>query len=164
MLGGNVLGIGDAPYAELDQAVKDSLTEYYQMSDMHDYDQLVRACGYFTHRYGKIDRFESLNEYWLATESRIRDDFNIRGVRGRNIDFIKRKSRMKERFRSAEIPVAKGQVVTNIEEAEELIRATGYPVVAKPDIGVGALGTSLLNNAGDLNNFFATKPDVDYIL
>jgi hypothetical protein len=81
-MGANVLGIGDAAYDALDPAVRDALTEYYRLADMHDYDQLVRACGYYTHRYGKIDRFESLNEYWLATEARIRDDFNISGVRG----------------------------------------------------------------------------------
>ena len=33
-----------------------------------------------------IDRFESLNEYWLGTEARIRGDFNITGVRGKDID------------------------------------------------------------------------------
>ena len=64
--GANVLGIGDEPYDNLSQEVRAALTEYYRIDDMHDYDALVRACGYFTHRYGKIDRLDSLNEYWLA--------------------------------------------------------------------------------------------------
>lgn len=163
-LGANVLGIGDAPYDDLDPVVKDALTEYYRLADMHDYDQLVRACGYYTHRYGKIDRFESLNEYWLTTEARIRDDFNITGVRGRDIDVIKRKSLMKGRFQSAGIPVAAGRVVSTREEARGLIKITGYPVVAKPDAGVGALDTFRLDNAADLDAFFSTKPEVDYIM
>ncbi len=163
-LGANVLGIGDMPFGDLDPVIQDALTEYYYLTDMHDYDQLVRACGYFTHRYGKIDRFESLNEYWLATEARIRDDFNIDGVRGADIDVIKRKSQMKVRFQSAAIPVAAGRVVNTVEEAEELIAETGYPVVAKPDVGVGALSTFFLENKADLNTFFATKASVDYII
>jgi biotin carboxylase len=163
-LGAIVLGIGDIPAHELAAEVKDALTEYYQVSDMHDYDGLLRACGYYTHRYGKINRFESLNEYWLDTEARIRDDFNIPGVRGCDINLIKRKSRMKERFQSAKIPVADGRVVTTADEARKLIATTGYPVVAKPDIGVGALGTFLINNADDLSRFFTTKPDADYIM
>lgn len=163
-LGANVLGIGDAPYDSMDPVVKTALTEYYRMTDMHDYDQLVRACGYYTHRYGKIDRFESLNEYWLATEARIRDDFNIRGVRGRDIDVIKRKSMMKERFQSAGIPVAAGRVVSSQDEARGLIDSTGYPVVAKPDAGVGALDTFRLDNDEDLEAFFTSKPEGDYIL
>jgi biotin carboxylase len=163
-MGANVLGIGDAAYDALDPAVRDALTEYYRLADMHDYDGLVRACGYYTHRYGKIDRFESLNEYWLATEARIRDDFNITGVRGREIDVIKHKSLMKGRFQSAGIPVAAGRVVSTPEDARGLIKITGYPVVAKPDAGVGAQDTFRLDSDADLNTFFSTKPDADYIM
>lgn len=163
-LGANVLGIGDMPYGDLDPVIQEALTEYYFLTDMHDYDQLVRACGYFTHRYGKIDHFESLNEYWLATEARIRDDFNIDGVRGADIDVIKRKSQMKVRFQSAAIPVAAGRLVTTVDEAEQLIKETGYPVVAKPDVGVGALSTFFLENKDHLKTFFATKVPVDYII
>ena len=163
-MGATVLGIGDTPAEGLDPAVKEALTEYYRLPDMHDYDGLVRACGYFTHRHGKIDRFESLNEYWLTTEARIRDDFNIPGIRGRDIDVIKRKSLMKGRFQSAGIPVAAGRVVSSTEEARGLIRITGYPVVAKPDAGVGALDTFRLDSDADLDAFFSTKPDADYIM
>ena len=114
--GANVLGIGDAPYEQMPIPVKDSLTEYFRVPDMHDYDALVRACGYYTHKYGKIDRFESLNEYWLNTEAKIRDDFNILGIRGDQIDHVRRKSRMKQKFREAGVPVAAGRVVTSLEE------------------------------------------------
>jgi biotin carboxylase len=163
-MGATVLGIGDTPAEGLDPAVKEALTEYYRLPDMHDYDGLVRACGYFTHRHGKIDRFESLNEYWLATEARIRDDFNIPGIRGRDIDVIKRKSLMKGRFQSAGIPVAAGRVVSTPAEARGLIRITGYPVVAKPDAGVGALDTFRLDSDTDLDAFFSTKPEANYIM
>jgi biotin carboxylase len=163
-MGATVLGIGDTPAEGLDPAVKEALTEYYRLPDMHDYDGLVRACGYFTHRYGKLDRFESLNEYWLATEARIRDDFNIPGIRGRDIDVIKRKSLMKGRFQSAGIPVAAGRVVSTPAEARGLIRITGYPVVAKPDAGVGALDTFRLDSDTDLDAFFSTKPEANYIM
>lgn len=162
--GAAVLGIGDAPVQDLDPAIREALTEYYHLPDMHDYDQLVRACGYYTHRYGKIDRFESLNEYWLATEARIRDDFNISGVRYRDLGVIKRKSLMKGRFQSAGIPVAIGRLVATPEEARGLIKVTGYPVVAKPDSGVGALDTFRIDNDADLDAFFSAKPEVDYVM
>lgn len=162
--GANVLGIGDEPYDRLNAEVCDSLTEYYRVDDMHDYDALLRACGFFTHKYGRIDRFESLNEYWLGTEARIRDDFNIFGVRGSQIDDIRRKSRMKEKFRSAGVPVARGRPAANVDEALALIGETGYPVVAKPDAGVGALNTYRLDRYEDLQAFFSSKPAVDYVI
>ncbi len=162
--GANVLGIGDEPYDDLSPEVRSALTEYYRVADMHSYDDLVRACGFFTHRYGKIDRLDSLNEYWLSTEARLRDDFNIFGVHGREIDFIRRKSRMKDKFREAGVPVARGQVVQSIDDAHSLIRETGYPVIAKPDDGVGAIATYRLDSNQDLAAFFASKPDTDYIM
>jgi hypothetical protein len=162
--GGQALGIGDERPENLSSETRSALTEYYHLPDMHDYDALVRACGYYIYRYGRIDRFDSLNEYWLATEARIRDDFNIPGVRGAGIDFIRRKSRMKERFRAAGVAVARGQVVGTPEEARALIAATGYPVIAKPDAGVGALDTYRIDGEAGLESFFRSKPEVDYLM
>lgn len=162
--GANVLGIGDEPYDNLAQEVRTALTEYYRVDDMHNYESLVRACGFFTHRYGKIDRLDSLNEYWLSTEARLRDDFNIFGVCGREIDFIRRKSCMKAKFCEAGVRVARGQIVQTLDDAYGLIHETGYPVIAKPDDGVGAIATYRLNGNQDLTAFFATMPDTDYIM
>jgi hypothetical protein len=163
-MGANVLGIADTPFDALTSELQTSLTEYYRVDTMHDYGSLVRALGYFTHRYGKINRLDSLNEYWLATEARLRDDFNIFGIRGSQIDAIRRKSFMKERFLEAGIPVARGRIVNSLDEAKALVALTGYPVVAKPDAGVGALDTWRLENEDELVAFFARKASVDYIM
>ncbi len=162
--GANVLGIGDEPFENLTPDVRDALTDYYRVDDLQDYDGLLRACGFFTHRYGKIDRLDSLNEFWLSTEARLRDDFNIAGIRGIDIDFIRRKSRMKEKFREAGVPVARGKVVRTIAEARGLIQQTGYPVIAKPDDGVGAIATFRLDGESALNSFFENRTDTDYIM
>jgi hypothetical protein len=162
--GAQALGIGDAPYETLPAEVRAALTEYYRVERMDEYGQLLRACGYFTHKYGKIDRIDSLNEYWLGTEARLRDDFNVFGLRQADIGMIRRKSEMKEKFREAEIPVAAGRVVHDLKEARALIRETGYPVVAKPNEGVGALDTFRFDADEDLERFFTKKPPVDYII
>ncbi|MDO5134277.1 MAG: carbamoylphosphate synthase large subunit, partial [Eubacteriales bacterium] len=67
--GVNVLGIGDASYESLSDILKNALTEYYKVDDMRNYDQMVRAMGYFTWRYGKIDWVESNNEYWMELDA-----------------------------------------------------------------------------------------------
>lgn len=163
-LGAQVLGLGDEPYANLHPQLKASLTEYYQVSNMHSYDEMLRACGFLTHKYGKIDRLDSFNEYWLQTEARLRTDFNIAGINENSIARIKHKSLMKEVFRKAGIPVALGRVVQTEKEARELIAATGYPVVAKPDVGVGAAQTYKIHNDHELTAFFAEKPQINYIM
>lgn len=163
-VGATVLGIGDAHYDSLRPALRSALAEYYRVDSMEDYDAVLRAVGHFTHRHGKIDRIDSFNEYWLDLEARIRTDFNIFGLRTDTIDAVKRKSRMKEVFRKAGIAVAEGAVVKDLAAAQALISRTGYPVVAKPDRGVGALNTYKIQNHAELAEFFASKPPVDYIL
>lgn len=53
--GVTTLGIGDAPYDELCQELKDSLVEYYKVSSLENYDEVYRACAFFAFKYGKID-------------------------------------------------------------------------------------------------------------
>jgi len=159
-----VLGIGDLEYDNLRPELKDSLTEYYRVDNMEDYSQLVKACGYFTHKYGKIDRIESNNEHWLETDARLRTDFNVDGLKIDDIEDMKPKSKMKEVFQKAGVNVARGRVVDNIETARKLIDEVGYPVVVKPDKGVGAADTFKINNEAELTNFFEKKADLDYIM
>lgn len=161
--GVNVLGLADENYDSLRAELKSSLTEYFRVNSMHNYDELVRALGYFTHRYGKLDRIDSHSEYWLETESRLRTDFNIPGIRSHQIDRVKRKSLMREAFINAGIKVARGKVVKTMEDAQQLIAQTGYPLVAKPDIGVGAAATYKIHDENELKSFFETKPPVDYL-
>jgi hypothetical protein len=162
--GVRVMGIGDLPYEELRSELKSALTEYYRVDNMEDYSQLLRACGYFTYKYGKIDRIESHNEYWLETDARLRTDFNVEGLKSDDTESIKYKSKMKEVYKKAGINTARGQIVSNIKEADDLIKELGYPVVVKPDKGVGAADTYKLKNRQELLDFFNRNPDFDYIM
>ncbi len=162
--GVNVLGLADAPYESLRPELREALSEYYRVGDLNSYDELVRALGHFTHRHGKLDRIDSHNEHWLETEARLRSDFNMHGLREDRIADVKRKSAMKEIFRSVGVRVARGAVVRTLAEARRLVAETGYPVVAKPDVGVGAAATSKIRDDAGLAAFFASKPPVDYIV
>lgn len=162
--GVNVLGIGDQPYEELRTELKDSLTEYYRVDQMEDYSQLLKACGYFTHKYGKIDRIESHNEHWLETDARLRTDFNVTGLKIDEIGPMKYKSKMKEVFNQAGLNTARGKVVDNLAEAERFIEKVGYPVVVKPDSGVGAADTYKIQNHDQLLEFFEKKLALAYIM
>ncbi len=162
--GANVLGIADAPYEELHPELRHYLSDYYRVHDMHSYEELVRALGYFVHRFGKIDRIDSLNEYWLETEARLRTDFNIAGIKLDSIGTIKRKSEMKKVFLDAGLNPARGRVCRSEDELRDFIREVGYPVVAKPNVGVGAAKTYKIENENDLLSFMSDSPSVDYII
>ena len=163
-LGANVLGLADESFDRLRPELRNALREYYRVSDMHNYDELLRACGYFTHRYGKIDRIDSMNEYWLETEARLRTDFNIPGPDLTTMDQMRRKSKMKQMFAKAGVDVAKGKVIHDVDKAKLLIDEIGYPIVAKPDSGVGAAHTFKITNDNELVSFFNQKSPSDYLL
>lgn len=163
-LGANVLGLSDEPYENLRPALRESLTEYYRVQNMHNYDELVRGMGYFTHRYGKIDGLDSHSEYWMETEARLRTDFNLDGLKVADLPAIKRKSQMKGMFKKANVATARGMVVKNAAQARKFAHEVGFPLIAKPDIGVGAAQTYKFENEDQLNAFLATPPAVEYFL
>ena len=163
--GVNVLGIGDAPYDGLPAEVKSALTEYYYLPNLNDYDAAFRAVAFFSFKYGKIDWLESNNEYWLEQDARLRTDFNITtGEQFANIGRIKNKSAMKAYYAKAGVPTARLHKVTDIAAAKNFIEQVGYPVIVKPDVGVGANDTFKLSNDADLEKFFASMPAVPYVM
>ena len=164
--GVNVLGIGDCPYDDLEPQLRESLTEYYKVDNMESYDSVYRAVAFFAFKYGKIDWLESNNEYWLEQDAHLRQDFNITtGVQPDELALWKSKSAMKPCYREAGIPTARNHKITDIDAAKAFLEEIGgYPVIVKPDIGVGAADTWKLESDEDLEGFFARKPDVPYVM
>lgn len=163
--GVTTLGIGDEPYEQLSQECKNSLTEYYKVNSLENYDEVFRACAFFSFKYGKIDWLESNNEYWLLRDAQLRTDFNITtGLNNDKIDGIKYKSKMKEYYKKAGVKTARYHLVTNLKEGLAFIKKVGYPVIVKPDNGVGAAATYKLKNEEDTKAFYENLPGVQYIM
>jgi hypothetical protein len=164
-LGSNVLGIGDCPYDNISQECKNSLNEYYYLQSLENYDEVYKAVAFFAYKYGKIDYIESQNEYWLELEAKLRDDFNVPyGFRTADMDGIKHKSLMKKGYKKAGVKTARYLLGGNFAKAKKFIAEVGYPIIAKPDNGVGASNTYKISSDDELKNFFATKPDNVYIM
>ena len=159
--GVNVLGIADTPYDRLVPELRDSLTEYYRVDNLEDYAQVFKAVAYFSFKYGKIDWLESNNEYWLEQDARLREDFNITtGLQTDRIGFIKNKSQMKICYAGGGIPTARQiKAAEGLKAVKEFAAVTGYPLVAKPDNGVGAEGTFKLGSDKELKAFFDSHKD-----
>ncbi len=163
--GMRVLGIGDCPYDQLKQELRDSLHEYYKVSNLENYDEVFRAVAFFTYKYGKIDWLESNNEYWLMRDADLRTEFNITtGFKREDMDRIKLKSAMKAYYAKAGIPTARYHLVRGYEDAAAFAKKVGYPVVVKPDNGVGANNTYRLKCDDDLHFFIDHMDDNVYIM
>ena len=144
--GVNVLGVGDGAYDGLHPDLKRALTEYYRVDSLEDYDQVLRALGYYTGQYGKIDWVESNNEYWLELDAALRTDFNITtGLKAHEIEKYKSKLRMKDYYRRAGLPCARCAPVTDLAAglAERCEIEVAYAIgVAQPvSVYVDTFGT-----------------------
>lgn len=163
--GVTVLGIGDAPWEGIGENCQNALSDYRYVPSLQDYEQVRRTVAEYVFRYGRIDYVESENEYWLELDARIRTDFNIpTGPKFEDMAAMNRKSRMKEAYERAGIPTARWTLPQKEKDALDFANKVGYPVIVKPDKGVGASNTYKLKSDADVSAFWETKPaDVPYI-
>lgn len=161
--GANVLGIGEAPYEELRKELQESLTEYYRVGSMEDYNSMYKAVAYFAFKYGRIDWIESNNEYWLQQDARLRTDFNVTtGIKLDHIDAIKEKSEMKNYYAAGGIRTARQiKCSRGYDACSHFAYEAGYPIFAKPDVGVGAGGAHKIESEEELQEFFAHTPQIE---
>ena len=158
--GVNVLAIADADYWSLPQELRNGISDYYKVNNLENYDDVYRAVAWLAHKWGKIDWIESNNEYWLEQDARLRTDFNVTtGIKSDFVAAIRNKSEMKKYYALGGIPTAR-QIKGSEGEAKvkAFVKKTGYPIIAKPDSGMGASGTTKIHNADELDAWFAAHP------
>ena len=148
-----VLGIGQEPYDQLDQPLKNALTEYFRVENLENLDEVKRAVAFLFYKHGPIDRIESHNEYWLNQDAQLREQFNVTGPKPKDLKKTKFKSEMKKLFKKAGVPVVPGQIVKTLQAVDMAVSKIGLPMIAKPDNGVGAAGTYKLETTEDVEQF-----------
>ena len=149
----NVLGIGQEPYDQLDQPLKNALTEYFRVENLENLDEVKRAVAFLFYKHGPIDRIESHNEYWLEQDAQLREQFNVFGAKPKDLKKTKFKSEMKKLFKKAGVPVVPGQVVKTLSGVDLAVNKLGLPLIAKPDNGGGAAATFKLETKEDVEHF-----------
>jgi hypothetical protein len=112
---------------------------------------------------GVFDAAESHNEAWLRLEAFINERFAIPGITLRDVHALKKKSVMKRIFQETRLRAARGAVVSTTEEAVRLAEELRYPVILKPNEGVGAGGIHRVDGRAQLEELFPTLRE-DYIL
>jgi hypothetical protein len=162
--GVTVLGIGDSPYDTLPPALRETLREYFFTPHLADADAMLRALGYFTWRHGRIDRIESLNESWLEVEARLREDFNVYGLRPSDIDRMRSKLGMANVFREAGVPHPDIEAVKDAAQVKAFAQRVGYPLVLKPNIGVGAAHTFKVTSDAEVDAALQKPLPTEYVV
>lgn len=163
--GFNVLGVGDAPYNEIPNQCQYALSEYYCCPFMDQFENEERALSYFKEKYGSIDYIESNNEYRLVKDARLRDRFGVNtSFSEEEITFRLKKSNQKKFYEEAGLRCARFCLPKTVDDVKAFANEVGYPIFAKPNVGVGAQGAFKIDNEFELENYFLSIPkDKEYI-
>ena len=166
--GVRVWGIGEADFHHMPETLRSALA-WYVRTDLSSPDAVQRAVDELLMQKnnsgvgGNFDLVESHNEQWLSLEGMINERYGIDGIKMRDLPRLKKKSKMKQRFQELGLPVAGGELVTDIRRALELADTLGYPLILKPDEGVGAGGIYRVDAKTQLQTHLA-RLDQDYLL
>jgi biotin carboxylase len=163
-----VWAIGEADFYSLPSDLR-ACIRWYARTDLNNWrqaEQAIHELLEIKHAQGiegAFDWVESHNEVWLRLEAFINERFDIPGITLQDIDPLKKKSVMKRIFQESRLRVAHGAVVATRGDAVRLAGEIGYPVILKPNEGVGAGGTFRIDTQEQLENIFPTLRE-DYLL
>lgn len=163
--GFRVLAIGDVKKETLTAEQLASIDDYFYVSSLEDFAQKYQAVAYFAYRYGPIDFLESNNEYWLASDAKLRTMFHITtGKNERTIGMYQSKIKEKQYYAKAHVKTARYCTRLQWKYVASFIKKVGFPIIAKPDHGVGAQKTYLIHNEEEYTSFLKEKEKIKYIL
>ena len=165
--GVRVWGLGEAEFFSMPESLRSALA-WYVRTDLNNSDNLQNALDELLRRknafgyVGNFDLVESHNEQWLTLEAIINEKYGLDGIKIRDLPRMKKKSVMKRLFKDIGLPVARGERIVDISKAMDIAGTLGYPVILKPDEGVGAGGVYRVENENQLQALLSQLKE-DYL-
>jgi phosphoribosylaminoimidazole carboxylase (NCAIR synthetase) len=120
---------------------RDIQAAHYQVDSVGDPTDLARAVAYFSRTRGKVDRLTGVLEQLQMPMAHARAIAGVPGMKPDVARNFRDKDRMKEVLRKAGVPVAASALVTSQTELRAFVDRVGFPIIVKPQAGVGARST-----------------------
>ena len=156
----NVWGIGEADFHFMPETLRSAL-KWYVSANLSSTAEVEIALENLLRVKASLgtspnfDVVESHNEQWLQLEGFINHKLGIDGIQPKDLNRLKKKSVMKKLFKEIDLPVARGERVTDFNHGLRLADDLGYPLILKPDEGVGANGIHKVTNEAHLRHLLA---------
>lgn len=148
-VGARITGIGEVPSHALPPAIKATLHDYVQVSNVCDEQQLFKAVR-LCQKKEWVDRLEATIEAHILPAAKVREACSIPGTSSRTAFLCRDKPAMKEALRKAGIPTAQSCRAERVQDITNFIDSVGFPIIIKPTDAAGAAGTFKVNQAQDL--------------
>jgi phosphoribosylaminoimidazole carboxylase (NCAIR synthetase) len=148
--------VSQDPTDRLDPRIKARIVRHYQVRDGLDAQSIADAVRWMGKELGSVDRLLGTLEQLQIPLAQVRDLLGLDGMRETAARNFREKSQMKDVLRAAGVPVARHKLCASVDDARSLSREVGYPLVAKPPAGAGAISTFQLNNDEELDRIMAS--------
>jgi phosphoribosylaminoimidazole carboxylase (NCAIR synthetase) len=146
------------PSEAIPAELKPRIAGHYKIDDSMDAAQLETATRAITKSIGKVDRLAGVLEQLQTPLAAVRDAVGIEGVTRQLAQNFRDKDRMKEVLRASNVPVAKSTLARSADDLRAFVDQVGYPVIVKPQAGLGSRATYRVENATDLAAIQAPTP------
>ena len=138
------------PASALPAALAEKIAGHYRVQNVGDGAQLARAARALKASAGPIDRLSGALEQLQLPMAQARDLAGIPGMGLQIAQRFRNKDLMKQVLRAHGVPVAQSALVSSFEELRRFVRKVGFPIIVKPQAGLGARSTERVETEADL--------------
>ena len=142
--------ISEDPEASIPAPLRPRIAAHYQVASSLDAGALTAAGHAITKGVGRIDRLAGALEQLQVPMARARDALDIEGMRNTVAQSFRDKDRMKAVLRAHGVPVARSALTESVADLRAFVESVGFPVILKPQAGLGARETYRVTSAEDL--------------
>jgi phosphoribosylaminoimidazole carboxylase (NCAIR synthetase) len=143
--------ISQDPETAIPPPLRPRVAGHYAVANVLDATQLAAATRALGRAVGPVGRLAGALEELQLPMAEVRDALGIEGMGVEVARNFRDKDRMKAVLRAAGVPVARSLLATSVDEVRGFVAEVGYPVIVKPQAGLGARATFRLEGADDVD-------------
>lgn len=142
--------VSEDPAERIPAALRPRVAAHYGVRNALGAADLTAAVRALSRAVGRVDRLAGALEQLQMPLAEVRDALGIEGMSTRVARNFRDKDQMKSVLRAAGVPVARSALVRSMGALRGFIDAVGFPVIVKPQAGLGTKSTWRLEGEADL--------------
>ncbi len=139
------------PESAIPESLRAKVAGHYRIDNCVDGNALAVAVRALGQGVGRVDRLAGALEQLQMPMAEVRDALGIEGIGAEVARSFRDKDRMKDVLRAAGVPVARSGLATSMGALRTFVDRVGFPVIVKPQAGVGARATFRITSLADLD-------------
>ena len=143
--------ISGDPEEAIPVPVRSRVAAHYRVGDVMDAGQLTVAVRALAGAVGRVDRLAGMLEQLQMPMAEVRDALGLEGLGVESARNFRDKDRMKDVLRQAGVPVARSVLARSAAELRAFVDEVGFPVIVKPQAGLGTRATHRVDSGAILD-------------